>query len=506
MKNIIKKQSWVLLILFLVAACSPQEFDDHSLGGVASITDEQVTFTQAVSSTSDNMITFTSTTELPKDGVYTLRWDLGNGASGNRATAVGLYPFAGDYTVTLSVYAADGVVARKSTVVSFDENDFSLVDTPPYRNLTGGAENAQGKTWMMDQYNNFTAEVAAATGLDIRGHMGLGPLTNDDGTPNYGQGWWGAAPNDKSDWDMYSTRFTFIQDGVRLKIEKEGNEGYGRLASAADVGGFSVHGAVGEDALFAYSGGEYTFSIDESGQYPLLTLTGNAYMGYYAGSQEYEIIYQTEEVMALSVANTVEGQRWIFVYCLEELNVEAPAPPKELKAIPLSEDFEGSEYLNFVAEDMGTVSRVADNPVMLPINQSEKVFRYWKSNAFYSNLSFTASDYKFDLTTQNKISIKVYIPSYNNYTTDNEVAGEWISNRKLLPQLAVKLQDSEHPEPWNGQTEIVKANLELDKWIELEFDFSGVANREDYDRIVIQFGAEGHNGPGYFFFDDFEFK
>jgi len=52
----------------------------------------------------------------------------------------------------------------------------------------------------------------------------------------------------------------------------------------------------------------------------------------------------------------------------------------------------------------------------------------------------------------------------------------------------------------------VKADLETDKWIELTFDFSGVSTRQDYDKIVIQFGAEGHAGPGIFFFDDFRFK
>ncbi len=506
MKNIVKQASWILpLLALMIGACTPQELDDHGLSSPAPITDEQVSFTRTVSPTSDNMITFTSTTPLPEGEVYTIRWDLGNGASGNRATVVGLYPFSGDYTVTLSIYSAHGLVARRSEALSFPDDDFSLVDTPAYRNLTGGAENTAGKTWMLDQYNNFTAEVAAATGFNITGHMGLGPLLNDDGTPNYGQGWWGAAANDKHMWEMYSSKFTFIQNGVQLIIEKDGDEGYGRAASAESVGGFDVHGTDGEDAMFTYSGGNYTFSIDESGQFPLLTLTGNAYLGYYAGSQEYEILYQTEEVMALSVANTVEGQRWVFVYCLEELNVEAPAPPKELKAVPLAEGFEKEEFLNFVQEDMGSVSRVVDNPLPLPINTSDKVFRYWKSTGFYSNLSFTAEDYKFDLTTQNKIRIKVYIPSYNNYTTDNAVAGEWIANKKLLPQLAVKLQDSEHPEPWLGQTEIIHADLEMNKWLELEFDFSDVSNREDYDRIVIQFGAEGHAGSGFFFFDDFEF-
>lgn len=504
----------MLVLLLLVAACSPQELDDHSLGSVATITDDQVSFSQTVSPASDNMITFASTTQLPKDGVYTLRWDLGNGSSGDKATAVGVYPFAGEYTVTLSVYAADGVVARKSVVLNFPESDYTLVDTPVYRNLTGGAENTKGKTWVLDQYNNFAKEVAEAlkplkekyseadraAAYNIKGHMGLGPQGSR------GQDWWGAAANEKNSWEMYSTKFTFIQDGVQLKIQKNGNEGYGRKASSASKGGFTVHGDSGDDVFFSYSGGDYTFSLDESGEFPVLTLTGNAYMGYYAGSQDYEIIYQTDKVMALRVNNTVESQDWVFVYCIEELNVEAPAPPKEVKAIPLSENFEGAGLLNFKQEDMGTVSRVVDNPLMLPINTSEKVFRYWKSNGFYSNLSYTAPDYKFDLTTQNKIRVKVYIPSYNDYTTENGVAGDWISNRKLLPQLAIKLQNGDHGSPWETQTEIVKTDLQKDKWLELEFDFSGVADRKDYDRIVIQFGAEGHAGAGFFYLDDFKFE
>lgn len=500
MKNIIKQLSWILVLLITIVACSPQEMDDYSLSNVATVTDDMVSFTQSVSPNSDNVITFTNTTNLPSDGVYAIRWDLGNGASGSRATATGVYPFAGEYTVTLSIHSANGAVARRSVVVSFSESDYSLIDTPAYRNLTGGPEDNDGKTWVFDQYNNFAAEVKAA-GFNVKGHMGLGPQGSRS------QEWWGAAPNDKQAWEMYSTKFTFIQNGVQLKIEKDGNEGYGRKASSASVGGFTVHGDSGDDVFFTYSGGNYTFSLDESGEYPTLTLSGNAYMGYYAGSQDYEIIYQTEEVMALRVNNTVESQDWVFIYCLEELNVEAPPAPKVLKAVPLFEDFEGDEYLVLNQEDMGgpTKSAIIGNPVPLPINESSNVYRYWKSSGFYSNLSFTAPDYKFDLTTQNKIRVKVFIPAFNDYTTENATAGPWITNTKLQPQLAIKLQDSEHPAPWEGQTEIVKANLEFDKWLELEFDFSAVAGREDYDRIVIQFGAEGHAGPGFFYLDDFEF-
>ena len=508
----IKQLFRILLLLLFITACSPQEMDDYGLEGMTTITSDQISFTQTPSATSDNVITFTNTT--PLSGLYTLVWNLGNGSSGKNNAVTATYPFAGDYTVTLTIYTPDGTSASKSVVVNVADDDYSLVDTPVYRNLTGGPDDADGKTWVFDQYNNFSAEVAAtlaplkaeypeleqADAYAITSHMGLGPQGSR------GQSWWGAAANDKQAWEMYSSKFTFIQNGTQLKIVKNGNEGYGRKACAASVGGFNVYEIVEDDAFFTYSGGDYTFSIDESGKFPVMTLSDNAYMGYYCGNQEYEIIYQTEEVMALRVDNTVEGQDWVFIYCLEELNVEPPAVVKVPKAIPLAEDFEGDAFLNFVQEDMGDVSGVVDNPLPLPINTSDKVYRYWKSGGFYSNLAFTAADYKFDLTAQNKVRVKVFIPSFNDYATEYAVAGDWIANKKLLPQLAVKLQDSDMGgNAWQTQTEIVKANLEMNKWLELEFDFSGVADRTDYDKIVIQFGAEGHAGPGFFFFDDFSF-
>lgn len=496
MKHMIKQLSRLLLLL-LVVACTPQEMDDYGLEGMTTITSDQISFTQTPSTTSDNVITFTNTT--PISGLYTLVWNLGNGSSGKNNAVTAAYPFAGDYTVTLTIYTPDGTSASKSVVVNVADDDYSLVDTPVYRNLTGGPDDADGKTWVFDQYNNFTEEVKAATGKDIRGHLGLSPLGS------YSQEWWGAGANEKSNWSMYAIKFTFIQNGVQLLIETEG-EGYGRNASAGSVGGFNVTSVDGDDATFPFDGGAYNFSIDEGGEYPSITLSGNAFMGYYCGSQTYEIFYQTEEVMALRVANTVESQDWVFIYCLEELNVEPPAVVKVPKAIPLAEGFEGDAFLNFVQEDMGDVSGVVDNPLPLPINTSDKVYRYWKSGGFYSNLSFTAADYKFDLTAQNKLRVKVFIPSFNDYVTEYAVAGDWIANKKLLPQLAVKLQNSDMGgNAWQTQTEIVKADLEMNKWLELEFDFSGVADRTDYDKIVIQFGAEGHAGPGFFFFDDFSF-
>jgi hypothetical protein len=499
MKNTIKIYIWALFSIFLITACSPQEDEDYSLGASNSISAEQINFTQAPSAATANVITFTNTTDIK--GIYTLSWDLGNGATGKGKSIVGTYPMIGDYTVSLTIYTADGSAVTKSQIIKITNNNFGLISTPAYVNLTGGIDNANGKTWVFDQYNNFAKEVAAATGLAVNSHLGLG----EQGS--YGQGWWAAGANEKSSWTMYAHKFTFTQNGLKLKIENSG-EGYGRKASSESKGGFTVSSVSGDDVIFAYNGGNYTFGLVEGGKYPKLTLSGNAFMGYYCGSQDYEIIYQTDKVMAIRVNNTVESQDWVFVYCLPELNIEPPAIVKNPKTIPLAEDFEtGEAKLAWVAEDMGNKSGITDNPLPIPINESDKVYRYQKSSAFYGNLAYTAPTYVFDLSKQNKIRIKVFIPSYNDYNTENGVAGDWIANKLLKPQLAVKLQNSSTGgNAWQTQTEIIKGDLQKDKWLTLEFDFSGVSDRKDYDKIVIQFGAEGQSGTGLFFFDDFTFS
>ncbi len=496
MKNILTYMVGAFMAVWALTACAPQEFDDYSLGNVGTISSDQISFSQKTSDKTANIITFTNTT--PLNFPYSLSWDLGNGVTGKTQSITGTYALAGTYTVTLSISTVDGVTAYKSQVITIANDDSSLLDTPTYRNLTGGAGNSDGKTWVFDQHNLYTAEVAAATQKDIRGHLGLGPAGS------YDQSWWGAGPDEKGSWKMYDFKFNFKQNGLALNIQTAG-KGYGRKACSS---GFPGVVNSGDDAEFDYAGGAYKFSLSESGDYPSLTLSGSAFMGYYCGTQTYDIIYLTDEAMALRVLNTTEGQDWVFVYIREDLNVAAPPVVKTLKAVPLADNFEGAPTVNFVSEEMGDLTNPSyNNPAPVPVNQSSKVFLYQKSTGFYSNISFTTTDYRFDLTQQNKIRMKVFIPGYNDYTTEGGKAGDWISNTKLLKKVAVKLQDSSKGgNAWETQTEIVFNDLETNKWLELTFDFSSVANRQDYDKIVIQFGDEGHNRSGIFFLDDFSFN
>jgi hypothetical protein len=47
-------------------------------------------------------------------------------------------------------------------------------------------------------------------------------------------------------------------------------------------------------------------------------------------------------------------------------------------------------------------------------------------------------------------------------------------------------------------------NLATDTWLELEFDFSSVSARTDFDQIVIQLGGEAIHTGGIFFIDDLQ--
>lgn len=312
MKNTIKTILFVLVAIGL-SACDPQDNDNNKLGELGTISNEEVSYTKVVSEKSDNVIEFTNTSESKVP--HAMLWDLGNGVTSKSQSVVGEYPFAGEYTVTLSLYTADGNIATKTEVIKIEKNDYSLLETKTYMTLTGGIANVEGRVWMLDQYNNFSKEVAEKTGHKVNGHYGLGP------SREYSQEWWAAGANDKADWSLYSHKFKFSLEGLKMKISNAEGKGYGRKASATSVGGFTVLEDFGDDVSFKYEGGDFTFSVKE-GAKPILTLSKNAFLSYYCGTQDYEIFYQTDEVFAVRVANSKEGHDWVLVFCREELNVK----------------------------------------------------------------------------------------------------------------------------------------------------------------------------------------
>jgi hypothetical protein len=482
MKNIIRLGALALITIFAITACDPQERSEYSLGPKP--TADQLSFTATPSTETPNIIDFTYTSEL----MGVVSWDLGNNSTIKGDEVTGEYPFKGEYTVVMTVYTTGGSASISKTV-TIAADDMSLVNTPWYNALTGGVSNTAGKTWVFDQYH--------------AGHFGVGPVAS------LSPDWWAAAAEDKTESSMYTQKFTFTQVGVKMVWENNGyvyTNNAGRLA-LADLGYTNavVPGAGDYDVEYAPKAA-YTFSLNETAG--TLTLSDGAFFGHYAGTSTYQILTLNDTVLYVKCASTVEvGNGWWYRFIPIEKNVK-PVIIIPIKAVPLADDFESATaQVALTKETMGALTNAFySNPAPVPVNESSKVYLYQKSTEFYSNIFFAAGSYKFDLTTQNKITMKVFIPSYNDYVTDNSVAGGWISNAKLQKKVAVKLQNSSlGGNAWTTQTEISYTDLATDQWIELTFDFSSVSDRQDYDKIVIQFGGEGHAGPGIFFFDDFAF-
>lgn len=474
-KNIFKTSFLAVMTLLALSACDPQENDNHSLGAAPEAS--QLAFSTTPKSNQPNVIELKNESSIK--GVAT--WDMGNGSTAKGETATAEYPFKGTYTISMTLYTTGGsTTITKEVAVAND--DMSLLNTPMYNALTGGAANINGKTWVFDQYHS--------------GHFGVGPAS--DTSPS----WWSCPANGKLQSSLYTQEFTFIQVGVKMIWKNNGNV-YTNEAGKNALGGTAVTPPDGDFDVAYQPKSAYTYTLNETGK--TLTLNDGAFLGHYAGTSTYEILKLTDDEMYLKCNSTVEnGNSWWYRFIPKEKNVK---PQVEVKVITLSEDFEKSKLsFEFTPESMGTLEAVYSNPAPIGLNTSKKVYLYEKPEEFFSNISWETSDAKFNLSDNNKIRMKVYIPSYNDYTKVAAVAGDWITVNKLQKQVAVKLQNTElGGDAWQTQTEIVKADLETDKWIELEFDFSGVKNRTDYNKIVIQFGAEGHAAPGIFFFDDFYF-
>jgi hypothetical protein len=469
-----------LTLALIVSGCEPKDTSEYSLGPKPTAAD--LDFTATPQSTV-NIIDFQNTS--PMAGVAT--WDFGNGSKSKGEAVSAQYPVHGEYTVVMTLYTEGGSTSI-SKIVTIAEDDMSLLNTPWFNALTGGAADADGKTWVYDQYH--------------AGHFGVGPF--DATSPS----WWAAAPEDKTQSSLYTQEFTFTQVGLKLNWVNNGsvytNEP-GRAALASLGFTNSVAPPAGDFDVVYPLLPAYTFSLNEADG--TITLSDDAFFGHYAGTSTYEILKLTEDELYVKCVSSVEpGNGWWYRFIPKEKNVK---PPVVVRAVALAEDFESeTSKVPFAYEDMGTLtSPYYSNPAPVGVNTSAKVFLYQKSSGFYSNIFDVVSGYKFDLTTQNKIKLKVYIPSYNDYTTENGKAGDWVADAKLQKKVAVKLQNNDlGGNAYTTQTEVSFTDLETDKWIELTFDFSAVSARQDYNKIVIQVGGEGHTGSGIFFIDDFSFS
>ncbi len=296
----------------LLFSCRPMDLDAHKLGQAPS--EDQLSFSFSPSAASANIVEFTNNSSV--SGVAL--WDLGNGTTvkGDKVSAT--YPFKGDYTVTMSLYTAGGS-ATVSKVVTISADDYGLLDTPGFNALTGGANATEGKTWVFARYN--------------KGHFGVGDV-NAAPEAN-GPAWWQCDPNGKDGCSLYENEYTFIQKGTKLIWQNQGNiytneNGMNHLGK-----GGTANPVVGDfDVPYVPAEG-LTFTLDEAAG--KLTLSGGAFLGFYTGVSEYDIITLNEHFLYVWCRSAAEpGNAWYFMFVPKDELVEPEPEPVEPK--PESED------------------------------------------------------------------------------------------------------------------------------------------------------------------------
>ena len=450
-----------LVMIFFVSGCQPKEVVGPEMGPAP--TSDQLNFT--VDYTTPNIVQLTNQSAV--DGIPF--WDFGNNQSGKGQKQKVIYPYKGDYVVTMTLYGRGGSAKIQKTV-TIDTTDLSLMcDDETLNLISGGCDNHEGKVWVWDQ--------------TMPGHFGVGPADSDSPI------WWSAAPNDKAGLGLYDDRMIFSMDGMKFTYDNHGDT-YVNKDFYAD---FGLASAPSADFTAEYTpSDQMTWNVVESDGKKILSFTHNGFMSYYYGVPvSYEIKEISEDKMYLISRH--DGLAWFYHFKVED-TVAPPPEEKPYKAVDMFDNFDtpGTMTWNFQGGDDGSLDESADNPDASGLNTSDKVAKYVRGTSFaYANAQFIL-DYRMDLTTRNKFKVMVYLPSSNtSLSADNQT-------------VALKLQNSLlGGNAWTTQEERKVHIDQLDQWVEVTFDFSDVTDRTDFDQVVLQIGGEGHSEPGTFYFDDF---
>ncbi len=296
MKKIIQYTLVLLIgILFATSACQK---DSHELGALVAPSNVSLTY-EIVGADNENpygdgsgLVNFTATA----DNEITYNYIFGDGFDTVSASGVKSHRFSkpGVNTFTVTVLAVGTGGISSSTSIQLDVlSDFS--DEEAIAFLTGGS--SKSWYWAADQL----------------GHLGLGPndMVYDDGYHTWPQ-WYQSS--------LYECECVFSLVDGDLKFEQKNPTGeafiqglYAAELGLGDEGShpFDIEGV--KDALFAPSASIAT----EDGEYRGTTInfTDGGFMGFYAGSSQYEIIEVTDNIFRVRLIQTNNTEfAWYHIF------------------------------------------------------------------------------------------------------------------------------------------------------------------------------------------------
>lgn len=247
-------------------------------------TQQDASFTYAASDTNANVIILTS-----NNPNILCMWDFGNGIKKQGNTVVASYPYAGTYTITLTVFNKGGSKSSTQDII-ISQDDLSLLNNPFFTKLTGGASGPGYKTWHVDSVS--------------AGHMGVGP------DPESALGpvpeWWAAGANEKPGCGMYDDRYIFYLNGFKFDMVNHGDAYVHNSLAGQFPGSFQNLG----DFTAPYTDQLQGSWLLTEGDQTSISLSTNSFLGFYTGVNEYRILEITDSTMHLQYKHHAGGLLW----------------------------------------------------------------------------------------------------------------------------------------------------------------------------------------------------
>lgn len=430
-----------VLTLFAIFSCKKE---DPKLGEPPTTADAQFTFQP--SAANPNIIEFSAINQS-----VNAIWDLGNGASASGSNVTGTYPYAGTYTVTLTVFTSGGSASSSQDIV-IDQSDPTLLDNPLYTMLTGGISGPGSKTWVLDSL--------------VLAHFGVGP-DPIGAAGNYPE-WWAAGPLEKSGVGLYDDRLVFHIDNFQFDMINNGDV-YVHNGLAANFPG-------SYENLNDYTA-PYTDQLNETwtiteGADTTLSVSGNSFIGFYSGVQNYKVINISDTSLWLQYGHFDGGLLWYLRLIPEGFVSSGGGGTGQSYDLPI--DFESVQptFTTFGNSSYAIIS----NPDPSGINTSATVLETVHGDQTWSGLYVdltTPLDFSFNTS----IALKVWAPTTGVFR--------------------VKIENSANT---NDFVEF-DVNVTTDNtWEEISVDFAGTASGV-YDRLVLFPGWNVANA-GTFYLDD----
>ena len=272
----------LILFVFATAALSSCKKVRPELGEPPS--QQDAAFVATPSDSNANIIELTANNQN-----LGCRWDFGNGMKGEGPSVSAIYPYAGTYTITLTVFNKGG--SRSSTQqVVIAQTDLTLLDNPFYNKLTGGANGPGYKTWVIDSM--------------ISGHFGVGPDPESPlgATPE----WWAAGSNEKPGCGLYNDKYVFHLNAFKFDMVTNGDVYLHNSLAASFPGSFQNLG----DFTAPYANQmDKSWNLVE-GPENTITLSNGAFIGFYTGVSTYRILELTDTTMYLQYGHHAGGLNW----------------------------------------------------------------------------------------------------------------------------------------------------------------------------------------------------